>query len=349
MSEYNVSFPGLGWSFHLNSTAFSIGSFEVKWYGIIIGIGFLLAFVYGMVSCKKMKINQGKLLDAIIIGLIGGIIGARLYYVLFFDGDKYLKDPISILYIHEGGLGIYGGIIGGLLAGGITAKIKKLNVLSALDVAGLGFLIGQGIGRWGNFVNQEAFGSETSLPWGMVSENTHGVAVHPCFFYEFLWCALGFVLLHIFTRKFRRYDGQTFLLYVMWYGTGRFFIEALRTDSLMVPYLNIKVSQLVAAVTVFAALALLIIFRKRTKLSGCGAVSVMELNHITYDDSTEDGLTRWQRFWKGFKDSDKAKKEDCKNHIDKKEELKRESSSELDHLEPSDSSEDEKQNKGGNA
>ena len=89
-------------------------------------------------------------------------------------------------------------------------------------------------------MNQEAFGSETSLPWGMVSENTHGVAVHPCFFYEFLWCALGFVLLHIFTRKFRRYDGQTFLLYVMWYGTGRFFIEALRTDSLMVPYLNIK-------------------------------------------------------------------------------------------------------------
>lgn len=298
MSQYHVRFPGLGWSLSLHSTAFSIGSFEVKWYGIIIGIGFLLAFLYGMVSCKRMKIPQGKLLDAIIIGLIGGIIGARLYYVLFFDGDKYWKDPISIFYIHEGGLGIYGGIIGGLLAGGITAKIKKLNVFAALDLASLGFLIGQAVGRWGNFVNQEAFGSPTSLPWGMVSENTNGVAVHPCFFYEFLWCGIGFGLLHFFTRKLRRYDGQTFLLYVIWYGTGRFFIEGLRTDSLMVPYLGLRVSQLVAAVSVLAAIALLIIFRKRTKLSGCGAASVMVLNHITYED---DGLNAWQRFWKGFK------------------------------------------------
>lgn len=310
MSEYHVSFPGLGWSFRLNSTAFSIGSFEVKWYGIIIGIGFLLAFVYGISSCTKMKLNKGKLLDAVIIGLIGGIIGARLYYVLFFDGDKYLKDPISILYIHEGGLGIYGGIIGGLVAGGITAKIKKINVLAALDIACLGFLIGQAIGRWGNFVNQEAFGSQTNLPWGMVSENTAGVPVHPCFFYEFLWCSLGFVLLHIFTRKFRRYDGQTFLCYVMWYGTGRFFIEALRTDSLII--CGMKVSQLLAAVTVLAALALLIIFRKRTKLSGCGAASVMELNQITYDDPDNEGLNAWQRFWKGFKDPEKAKKDNQK-------------------------------------
>ena len=281
MSEYHVSFPKLGWSFDIHSTAFSIGSFEVKWYGIIIGFGFLLAFAYGMASCRKMKINAGKLLDAIILGLIFGIIGARLYYVLFFDGDKYIKDPLSILYIHEGGLGIYGGIIGGLLAGGITAKIKKLSVFAALDLASLGFLIGQAVGRWGNFVNQEAFGSETSLPWGMASENTGNVPVHPCFFYEFLWCALGFILLHIFTRKFRRYDGQTFLLYMIWYGVGRFFIEALRTDSLIVPYLNMKVSQLVAVIAVLAGIVLLIVFRKCTKLSGCGAAAIMEKNGIT--------------------------------------------------------------------
>lgn len=311
MSEYHVSFPKLGWSFDIHSTAFSIGSFEVKWYGIIIGFGFLLAFAYGMASCRKMKINAGKLLDAIILGLIFGIIGARLYYVLFFDGDKYIKDPLSILYIHEGGLGIYGGIIGGLLAGGITAKIKKLSVFAALDLASLGFLIGQAVGRWGNFVNQEAFGSETSLPWGMASENTGNVPVHPCFFYEFLWCALGFILLHIFTRKFRRYDGQTFLLYMIWYGVGRFFIEALRTDSLIVPYLNMKVSQLVAVIAVLAGIVLLIVFRKCTKLSGCGAVAIMEKNGITYDNAEESEETKhiWSIFSKKKSEDSQKKKQ----------------------------------------
>ena len=278
----HVEFPGLGWSFDINSTAFSIGSFEIKWYGLLIATGFLLAVIYAMVMCKKMNINRSRLLDTIIVGLIAGVIGARLYYVIFYPGDKFIKDPISIFYIHEGGLGIYGGIIGALLVGGLFAKFRKQNVLAVLDIGVLGFLIGQAIGRWGNFVNQEVFGGPTSLPWGMVSENTLAVSpdspVHPCFFYESMWCVLGFIVLHIFTTKFRQYDGQTFLLYLIWYGTGRFFIEALRTDSLYVPYLPIKVSQLVAVVTILAGIVLLIVFRNRRILAGCGLKQVMAAN-----------------------------------------------------------------------
>ena len=161
----HVEFPGLGWSFDINSTAFSIGSFEIKWYGLLIATGFLLAVIYAMVMCKKMNINRSRLLDTIIVGLIAGVIGARLYYVIFYPGDKFIKDPISIFYIHEGGLGIYGGIIGALLVGGLFAKFRKQNVLAVLDIGVLGFLIGQAIGRWGNFVNQEAFGEPTSLLW----------------------------------------------------------------------------------------------------------------------------------------------------------------------------------------
>ena len=145
----HVEFPGLGWSFDINSTAFSIGSFEIKWYGLLIATGFLLAVIYAMVMCKKMNINRSRLLDTIIVGLIAGVIGARLYYVIFYPGDKFIKDPISIFYIHEGGLGIYGGIIGALLVGGLFAKFRKQNVLAVLDIGVLGFLIGQAIGQIG--------------------------------------------------------------------------------------------------------------------------------------------------------------------------------------------------------
>lgn len=279
----NVQFPGLGIHFTINPIAFSIGAFTVRWYGVIIAAGFLLAFLYVMSSCKKFNMDQDKLIDAVIVGIIGGIIGARAYYVIFDTSDQYLRNPISALYIWEGGLAIYGGIIGGLLCGALVAKLRKISVPAMLDLAALGFLIGQTIGRWGNFVNQEAFGRETSLPWGMVSENTSAIAsgpVHPCFLYESLWCLLGFVLLHIFSRRFRKYDGQVFLGYLIWYGVGRFFIEGLRTDSLITPVLPLRVSQVVAAVTVITAVVLMIVFRNRTSLSGCGSRKVMELNAV---------------------------------------------------------------------
>ena len=233
---HQVQFPNLGISVEVNPIAFQVGNFTIYWYGIIIGIGFLLAVLYGFSSCKKMNINKDHLLDAIIAGLLGGIIGARLYYVIFYPGDKYITNPMEIFNIKEGGLGIYGGIIGGLLCGGIVAKIRKMNLFAVLDVASLGYLIGQGVGRWGNFVNQEAFGCATDLPWGMYSDRTAAEVVgnvHPCFLYESILCLLGFVLLHLFTRHLRRYDGQTFLLYIIWYGVTRFFIEGLRTDSLL--------------------------------------------------------------------------------------------------------------------
>ena len=336
----HVEFPGLGWSFDINSTAFSIGSFEVKWYGLLIAIGFLLAVIYAMFMCKKMNINRSRLLDTIIVGLIAGVIGARLYYVIFYPGDKFIKDPISIFYIHEGGLGIYGGIIGAILVGGLFAKFRKQNVFAILDIGVLGFLIGQAIGRWGNFINQEAFGGPTSLPWGMVSENTLAVSpdfpVHPCFFYESMWCVLGFILLHIFTTKFRQYDGQTFLLYLIWYGTGRFFIEALRTDSLYVPYLPIKVSQLVAVVTVLAGVILLIVFRNRRILAGCGLKQVMAMNVervaamnplAKFEGSEKKNKHEKEKHHKEHKDSHDAKKEHTSKTVKEESPIQQEPSS----------------------
>ncbi|HEX3016788.1 MAG TPA: prolipoprotein diacylglyceryl transferase [Caproicibacter sp.] len=280
---YNVQFPGLGFSFKINPTAFTIGGHSFAWYGIIIALGFLLAFLYVMKSSKRFHMDQDKLIDAVIVGIIGGVIGARLYYVLFDASSQYIKNPISVLYIWEGGLGIYGGIIGGLICGAIVAKLHKISVPAVLDLAALGFLIGQSIGRWGNFINQEAFGTATDLPWRMVSERTDAISstgVHPCFLYESLWCLLGFVLLHIFSRKFRRYDGQVFLLYSIWYGIGRFFIEGLRTDSLITPAIPLRVSQVVAVIAVAASIVLLVVFRNRTALTGCGSKKIMELNSI---------------------------------------------------------------------
>lgn len=283
---YNVQFPGLGIKVKINPVAFSIGNFAIKWYGVIIAVGFILAFIYALKCCKRFNVNEDKFIDCMIAGIIGGIIGARLYYVIFYTGSEFLDNPASIFNIREGGLGIYGGIIGGLICGALVAKWRKLSIPAVLDIASLGFLIGQAAGRWGNFVNQEAFGSQTNLPWRMVSENTEMVApggVHPCFLYESLWCVIGFVLLHFFSRKLRRYDGQTFLLYTLWYGIGRFFIEGLRTDSLMTPYLPLRVSQVVAAAAVIASVVLLIVFRKRTVLTGCGAPYIMDLNAIAVE------------------------------------------------------------------
>lgn len=279
--EHIVEFPGLGISVKVNEVALKITeSYSIRWYGVIIALGFLLAIIYAWASAKKMNIDTDRLVDAVIAGTIGGIICARLYYVVFYyDGtghNRFFENPIEILKIHDGGIAIYGGVIGALLFGGLVAKWRKLRVPAVLDIACLGFLIGQGVGRWGNFVNQECFGGPTDLPWGMVSDNTGGVAVHPCFLYESIACLLGFVLLHIFTRKYRRYDGQTFILYLVWYGVVRFFIEGTRTDSLVLFQGGPKVSQLVAAACVVAGVIALIVLRHRNSLSGCGDRHIME-------------------------------------------------------------------------
>lgn len=279
----HVEFPGLGLAFDVNPVAFTIGSFEFRWYGILIALGFILAFLYALKICKRYQVNQDHLIDCIIAGLILGIIGARLYYVIFYPGDMYWKDPIKILYINEGGLGIYGGIIGGLLGGIIMAKIHKMKIPAVLDIAVQGFLIGQGIGRWGNFINQEAFGTNTNLPWGMYSAKTESylasqqasleaagisvdpaMPVHPTFLYESLWCLLGVLVLYWFSKKFQKYNGQVFFLYLIWYGVERFVVEGLRTDSLMIG--SFRVSQIVAVVSALAGLVLLIVFRNKGKV-----------------------------------------------------------------------------------
>ncbi len=260
---YNVSFPGLGIELEVNPVAFTVGSFKVYWYGIIIGIGFMLALIFALKSLKKFGINRDSFIDCVITGLIFGIIGARLYYVAF-KWDYYSQHLNELFAIHNGGLAIYGGVIGGLLSACVAAKLKKVPIPAMLDIGVMGFLIGQGLGRWGNFFNQEAFGTPTDLPWRMASENTDGIGVHPCFLYESLWCLLGFFLLWFFSRKFRKYDGQIFLMYLVWYGAERMIVEGLRTDSLYTPLFGLRVSQILAALTMTAGIVLLIVFRKRT-------------------------------------------------------------------------------------
>ena len=259
---YNVSFPGLGLDFKINPVAFSIGTYDVRWYGIIITCGMLLALAYAYFSAKRFNVEWDTLFDCVLVGIVTGIIGARLFFVLF-SLDKYINNPLDIFKIHEGGLAIYGGIIGGFIGGVIVAKVKKAKILPILVGGVLGFLIGQGIGRWGNFFNQEAFGTTTDLPWRMVSENTGLVGVHPCFLYESLWCLLGFVLIHFLSKKFQKYPGQVLYAYLVWYGFERMIVEGLRTDSLMLPFWGLRVSQVISALILIFGIIMLIVNRNK--------------------------------------------------------------------------------------
>ena len=268
---FHVSFPGLGINdLPINRVAFSIGSFNVYWYGILIAIGLLLAVLYAYCNAHHYDVDRNKLIDCVIVGIVTSIIGARTYYVMF-KWDYFSAHPSEIIDIRDGGIAIYGAIIGALVGGLIMAKIRKMKLLPVLDITMTSFLIGQAIGRWGNFFNQEAFGTETDSLFRMISENTivdgKTVAVHPCFLYESVWCALGFLFLFIFNRKFQKYHGQVFYLYLVWYGAERVVVEGLRTDSLYLPFqlfgYDIRVSQALSAVLVIAGIILLIVNRKK--------------------------------------------------------------------------------------
>lgn len=286
--DYNeIVFPRLGIELHVDSTAFTIGDFSIQWYGILITLGLVLAMAYAFTQVKKYGLNPDRVIDAVIGGIVGGIIGARAYYVLM-EWDNYAGDWKSIFNLREGGLAIYGGIIGALAVGCLVAKLRKVRILPLLDIAGIGFLLGQGIGRWGNFFNQEAFGCNTTSLFGMSggriqewitnqypnttyyanfgTELDPSLPVHPCFLYESLWCLLGFVLLALFAKKIRKFDGQIFLIYIGWYGLERAFVEGLRTDSLVIG--NVRISQLLAILCVATSIILQAVFLSRVKRMG---------------------------------------------------------------------------------
>ena len=238
-----------------------IFGFRIYLYGLLITAGFVLATLYLFKRRKVLKLKRDNILDMIILAVPCGIVGARLYYAIF--NASYYFGPgnwLNIFKLREGGLAVYGGIIGGGIAFYIYSRVKKIHIGKLVDAASFGLFIGQAIGRWGNFFNREAFGVETQLPWRMGLKTYAGtIYVHPAFLYESMWNVIGFLLLHFYSKKRRRkYYGQYFFFYVAWYGLGRFFIEGIRSDSLYIPNTGIRVSQLLAIVTFVAAVAILI-------------------------------------------------------------------------------------------
>lgn len=227
-----ITFPNLGISIDPDPVAFTVFGKDIYWYGIIIATGFLLAVLYMLHRAKDFGVTQDDVLDMILWAVPIGVICARLYYCIFY-WELYADDPISILYIWEGGLAIYGGIIGGAITLLVVAKRKKIPAPVLLDVAGMGVIIGQLMGRWGNFMNREAHGAVTDTFLKMGLQDASGVVTyyHPTFLYESVWNLIGFIGLHFFSKK-RKFDGEVFLAYVAWYGLGRVWIEGLRTDSL---------------------------------------------------------------------------------------------------------------------
>ena len=262
MTNYIIEFPGLGLT--LNPPAgFSIGSFEVRFYGIIIALGLVLAAVYALKRKDQFGFCEDDILDGILWIAPFAIVCARLYYCAF-EWDMYKDNPISVLYIWEGGIAIYGAVIGAAIGVFIHCKfIKKISILSMLDLVSLGFMIGQMIGRWGNFFNREAHGGVTDsfLRMGLINPILGtGNYYHPTFLYESLWNLVGFIAIHFLSKK-RKYDGQVALYYVAWYGLGRAMIEGLRTDSLW--WGNFRVSQVLAAGTCVMAVVMLIVLAFR--------------------------------------------------------------------------------------
>lgn len=248
----NISFPYLGISFDVDPVAADLPFIgEVHWYGIIIAAGIILALCYCLRVAKREGVPADNIYDTLIYCLPVAIIMARLYYVVF-SWEKYADNPSHIFRIWEGGLAIYGGIIGAVIAAVTYYKIKKLPVLKMFDICCLGLMIGQCVGRWGNFMNAEAFGGFCNKFWGMSING--GECVHPAFLYESLWNLLGFAIISKL-HKNRPFSGFTFFSYISWYGFGRFFIEGIRADSLY--FGGIRISQLIAILCVVIGIAAL--------------------------------------------------------------------------------------------
>ena len=284
---YDVTIFGINLT--LDPVAFTLpigDGWPIYWYGIIIALGFLLAIVYAMKNAERLGVNTDKMLDVVIVTTPVAIVCARLYYILF-DPNSEGKDVSFFGADGLSGIGIYGAVIGAFACGAIMCKIKKIKIFDMFDIAAIGFIIGQGIGRWGNFMNQEAYGSFTgSSWWGMTSDKIaremgSEALVHPCFLYESIWCIAGFFVLHHFSKK-RKFSGQITLLYCIWYGFERAIVENLRTDSLML-WGPIRVSVVVSVVIFLGALIAFILIYKKN-------MAVVAANNYTamFDDGSDD-------------------------------------------------------------
>ena len=263
MNKYTtISFPFFGIEID-PIRVIEIGPLDLHIYGLLIGLGLMLAVLYGWRRSRQFGIKVDDITDGVLCVVPFAILCARAYYCIFEWEEQFASDPISVLYIWNGGLAIYGGIIGAVIGVAVFCWFKKIKLPALLDLVLLGFLIGQSIGRWGNFFNREAFGAETEIfiKMGLLNSRT-GVTTyhHPTFLYESLWNAAGFVILHFLSKK-RQYDGQIALGYVLWYGLGRTSIEGLRTDSLM--WGDFRVSQVLAGATAIAAAVILFVLSIR--------------------------------------------------------------------------------------
>lgn len=275
MTQSYISFPKLGINLNIDNVAFSIGSKDIYWYGIIIAFGFAVAIAVAITLAKKYGVSSETIYDIVIFGTPSAIVCARLYYVIF-EWESYAQNSIDIFKIWNGGIAIYGAIIGAVVSSLIYCKVKKCNTPLVFDIGAVGLVIGQIFGRWGNFLNQEAFGGNTESIFGMtgnvIKESlsqmaydglnvTADLPVHPTFLYESLWNVVVLAVL-LFMFKRRKFDGQNFLTYISLYGLGRFFIEGLRTDSLYIG--DLRVSQIVAASTfVIGALAIIYVLKEK--------------------------------------------------------------------------------------
>ena len=283
-----VFFPGLGLEFEFNRVAFTVFGHNIYWYGVIIAAGFLLAVIYGLHIAPRFGMDPDKITDAIFVVVPMAIIGARLYYVIFnpavclgADGSFSL---LRMIAFWDGGLAIYGGVIATVVTAVIYCRVRKIDFWSGMDVTVYGLLIGQLIGRWGNFVNVEAYGGLTKLPWRMCSSSIANelwrdgfleseqmyqsvldgtLGVHPTFLYESLWNLLGLALLILLMKRGRKFNGQMFLSYVIWYGLGRAAIEGLRTDSLYFFGTPIRSSQMLGILSAAVGIGLYVV-RRRT-------------------------------------------------------------------------------------
>lgn len=257
-----IGFPGLGLEFTINRVAFTVFGKSIFWYALIILTGFILGVLFVARNAKKQGINTEYIFDIAFWGLIFSVICARIYYVIF-DPDCLDGNILNIVKIWEGGIAIYGALIGAVATALVYCRIKKLPTLKIFDLCAPGLFIGQLIGRWGNFVNAEVYGGETSLPWRMTINGGEGV--HPLFLYESLWNLLGLIILLLFKKK-KKTDGQCFFFYSLWYGVGRLFLEGMRQEQYILYVIPNKlgISQLVAFAVIIVSTAFLIFLHKKS-------------------------------------------------------------------------------------